>query len=132
MVRLRDFAKMFALWAGLISVPGLLLVFGARSRVEPVNFALLPLMLFPAVVLGLVGAAIMSFVVRPGERLGAMIVGIVVGFGLPPVAFWGLAAVLPKDESTLGYVLAGFIFAVPSGIAGIVSANWRAAEQKRT
>ena len=132
MLRLRDFTKMFVLWAGLICVPGLFLVFGQGGRGEPKHSDLLPLVLFPASVLGAVGAAIMTFVVRRGERRSAMIVGTVVGFGLPPVAFWSLAAVLPKNEATMGYVLARCILAVPSGIAGIVSATWRATQGKNT
>jgi hypothetical protein len=93
MGRLRDFSKMLALWAGQISLPGLLLFFN-----EHLPFAMLFQLLIPALVLGAVGAAIMTFIVQPGEKLGALLVGIVVGFGLPPVAFWGLAAARPRTK----------------------------------
>jgi len=66
-----------------------------------------------------------SAIVPPGKTLRAIALGILLGVGLPLVGFFGLAAVLPKNEGTMGYILAGIALAVPSGVAGIIAGVWR-------
>jgi hypothetical protein len=76
--------------------------------------------------MGVLGSAVLTFVVQPGRTWTAITVGAVLSFGFPLAVFWGLAAVLPnKNEATLGYALAGPTFALPSGFAGIVEGIWR-------
>ena len=82
-------------------------------------------LLVPGLVMGALGATIMTLVVEPGRTFSAVIVGFFVGSGVPLIVFWGLAALGPKNEATLGYGIFGFLFAVPSGIAGIIAGSWR-------
>jgi hypothetical protein len=97
------------------------LIFGA-----PLRRAMLPVVLLPGMVVGAIGAAILMYKVRPGEETRAKMIGALLGFGLPPLLFWGLAALQPKNEGTLGNVFAGIFLAAPSGIAAIVAAKRRA------
>jgi hypothetical protein len=72
------------------------------------------ILLVPGLVMGVLGSAVLTFVVQPGRTWTAITVRAVLGFGFPLAVFWGLAAVLPKNEATLGYTLAGRTFALPA------------------
>ena len=82
-------------------------------------------MLGVAAVFGLIGAAAMTVGVPARRKLAAIAVGVAFGITLPLVIFWGLAAALPKNEGTVGYFLFGYVYAVPSGLAGAVAGSWR-------
>src|ERR1700758_1390508 len=64
-------------------------------------------MVAPGIAFGAIGAAFMTLLVRPGQKLRALVVGLLVGFGTPAAFFSGLAILLPKNEATMGYVLFG-------------------------
>src|SRR3981081_2038411 len=110
-----EFLRTFLLWAALTSLPCLVPLF-----TMPFSLRLMAALTVPGFLMGAFGAAIMTLVVQPGKKLSAMIVGFVGGSGVPLIVFWGLAVLLPKSEGTLGSALFGFVFAVPSGIAGII------------
>jgi hypothetical protein len=126
-----SFWKVFKLWAGLTALHGVLMwVQGMTFGGGLERLLALLYLLAPALVLGAIGASVMTFAVPPGRKLAALFAGIAVGFVLPVVTFWGLAAVLPKDEGSMGYVLAGWVFGILGGVAGIVAGTWRAAERR--
>jgi hypothetical protein len=114
------FGKTFLLWAILGSAPLMLIVLQG-----PFSLGKLGLGLLPGVVLGAIGTAIMNFVVPAGSK-SAPVTGFLLGGALPPIVLWTLAIILPKDEGTMGYVLFGFILAIPNAIAGAVAGKWRA------
>jgi hypothetical protein len=122
----QNFWKFFKLWAGVTAIPCLLVYF--QSGIQHVQA--LPVLLAPAVVFGTIGAAVMTFLVSPGHLLRALLAGIVVGFGLPAGVFWGLAVILPKNEATLGYYLAGWVLGMAGGVAGVIARSWRGSEGK--
>ena len=84
---LRGFLKVFALWAGLTSTPGLLLTL---NKFNSGRFSLLYLEQFVvlhgvAAVFGLIGAAAMTVGVPPSRKFAAFALGVVFGFALPLV-----------------------------------------------
>jgi len=113
-----EFLRTFLFWAALTSLPCLLFTM-------PFSLHLVAALMVPGLVMGALGATIMTLVVEPGRTFSAVIVGFFVGSGIPLIVFWGLAALGPKNEATLGYGIFGFLFAVPSGIAGIIAGSWR-------
>lgn len=117
---LSEFWRIFLLWASL--TPLLSLIFVLH---RPFSFGLLAVALAPGLFMGGIGATIMTTVVPPGRTFNAVLVGAVVGFGVPLAFFLTLIAVLPKNEATMGYGLAIFIVGIPSGIAGIIAGIWR-------
>jgi hypothetical protein len=60
----------------------------------------------------------MTFVVPPGRSVLAVLVGIVLGFVPPVASFWTVGAILPKDEATMGYFIAGWVFGMAGCAAG--------------
>jgi len=115
-----EFLRTFLFWGALTSLPCLLPLF-----TTPFSLRLVAALMVPGLVMGALGATIMTLVVEPGRTFSAVIVGFFVGSGVPLIVFWGLAALGPKNEATLGYGIFGFLFAVPSGIAGIIAGSWR-------
>ena len=86
------------MWAGLTALPSVLMwvqgmTFGGGLQ----RLLALPYLLAPALVLGAIGASVMTFAVPPGRKSAGLFAGIVVGFVLPVVTFWGLAVVLFKE-----------------------------------
>jgi len=121
-----EFLRTFLFWAALTSLPCLLPLF-----TMPFSLRLAAALMVPGLGMGALGATIMTLVVEPGRTFSAVIVGFFVGAGVPLIVFSGLAALGPKNEATLGYGIFGFLFAVPSGIAGIIAGQWRGAMPQR-
>ena len=117
---LSEFWRIFLLWASLTQLLSLIFVLHG-----PFSFGLLAVALALGRFMGGIGATIMTTVVPPGRTFNAVLVGAVVGFGVPLAFFLTLIAVLPKNEATMGYGLAIFIVGIPSGIAGIIAGIWR-------
>src|SRR5258707_8862703 len=115
-----EFLRTFRFWGALTALPWLLPLFPT-----PFSLRLVAALMVPGLVMGALGATIMTLVVERGRTFSAVIVGFLVGLGVPLIVFWGLAALGPKNEATLGYGIFGFLFAVPSGIAGIIAGSWR-------
>jgi hypothetical protein len=120
----RDFWRFFKLWAGITAIPCLLVY--SQTGIQHVQA--LPVLLAPAVVFGTIGATVMTFLVTPGHLLRALLAGMVVGFGLPAAVFWGLVVILPKNEASLGYYLAGWVLGMAGGVAGVIAGSWRGSE----
>lgn len=122
--RVSEFLRTFLLWTLL--TPALAIFFAlAGAGFSASGFLMAACCLIPGLVMGALGASIMTLVVRPGRRVSAVAVGASLGFGIPLAFFLALVEFLPKNEATLGYGLAGPLFALPSGIAGIVAGIWR-------
>src|SRR5258708_13304234 len=102
---LRGFLKVFALWAGLTSTPGLLLALNdfTSGRFSLVYLGQFVVLLGVAAVFGLIGATAMTVGVPARRKLAAIAVGVALGIALPLVIFWGLAAALPKNQRTIGH-----------------------------
>ena len=77
----------------------------------------------PGVLFGALGAAALTFLVRPGQQLRALAVGVLVGFACPVAFFGALMFILPQNEGTMGWYLFGFIFAMTGMFAGIMAGN---------
>jgi hypothetical protein len=117
--RSQVFWAVFKIWGGIMAFPGLFFLPRIGLHYQYILFE----MVAPGIAFGAIGAASMTLLVRPGQKLRALVVGLLVGFGTPAAFFSGLAILLPKNEATMGYVLFGMIFAMTGAFAGIVAAN---------
>jgi hypothetical protein len=113
------FWQVFKVWGGIMALPGVFFL----SQVGLHYQYILVGVIAPGVGFGAIGAAFLTLLVRPGQKVRALVVGLLVGFGTPAAFFWGLAIVLPKNEATMGYALFGLVFAMTGAFAGIVAAN---------
>jgi hypothetical protein len=123
------FWRFFGLWAGIVGVPSLLF-YSMGNHSQPILFLLKQLLVFlaPAVLFGAIGAAVMTFLVPPGRTVLAVLVGIVLGFVLPVATFWTVGTILPKDEATMGFFIAGWVFGMAGGAAGFFVGIWRGSQ----
>ena len=113
------FWRSFCLWAGIMGLPSILFYsMGNHSQPILVLLKRLLICLAPAVLFGGIGATVMTFFVPTGRTLLAVLVGTVVGFVLPVATFWIVAAILPKDEATMFYVIEGWVFGMAGCLAG--------------
>ena len=113
----QDFWKFFKIWAGVSALP--VLPFSLQAVFRG-NVSQAPVILAPAVLFGAVGAAVMTFLLPPGNLFRSVLVGIVVGFVVPAGVFWVWANALPKNEATMGYYLAGMVFGSAGFVAGVI------------
>jgi len=125
------FSRFFGLWAGIIGFPGLLFYFMGNQHL-PIVVLLKQLLvcLAPALLFGAIGAAVMTFLVPPGRMVLALIVGILTGFVIPVATFWTVGAILPRNEATMGYFLAGWVFGMAGGAAGFFVGIWRGSQPR--
>jgi hypothetical protein len=117
--RAQVFWRFFGLWSGIVGVPSLLF-YSMGNHSQPILVLLEQLLIYlaPAVLFGSIGAAVMTFFVPPGRTVLAVLVGVVLGFVLPVASFWTAGATLPKDEATMGYFIAGWVFGLAGCTAG--------------
>jgi hypothetical protein len=79
---------------GIMAFPGLFFLPRVGLHYQYILFE----MVAPGIAFGAIGAAFMTLLVRPGQKLRALVVGLLVGFGTPAAFFSGLAILLPKNE----------------------------------
>ncbi len=113
------FWRFFGLWGGITGLPSLLF-YSMGNHSLPILTLLEQLLVYlaPAVLFGGIGAAVMTLFVPPGRTALSVLLGVVVGFVLPISAFGIVGAILPKDEATMGYFIAGWVFGMAGGAAG--------------
>jgi hypothetical protein len=86
------FWGVFKTWGSIMALPGLFFLPQVGLHYQYILFG----MVAPGIKFGAIGAAFMTLLVRPGQKVRALVVGLLVGFGTPAAFFWGLAIVLPK------------------------------------
>jgi hypothetical protein len=127
----RTFLGFFGLWAGILGFP-CLMFYCMGNQSLPILVLLKHLLVFlaPAVLFGGISAAVMTFLVPPGRPVLAALVGFVFGFILPVATFWTAGAILPKNEATMGYFLAGWVLGMTGCAAGFFVGIWRGFQPK--
>ena len=123
--RARIFWNTFKIWGGIMALPGTfsMLMGGAHFNSNVLLLSGFYYVLAPGVVFGTIGAAALAFLVRPGQRIRALVVGSLVGFGCPAAFFVALALILPKNEGTPVWIFAAMIYGGTGAFAGITAAN---------
>lgn len=90
----------------------------------PYGPAILPMALLwtgaPGGIFGGLGAAALTFLVRPG-KWPAPLVGTVAGFACPVATTIALGIILPKNNDRMGLVILGFMFAMLGTLAGFLT-----------
>jgi hypothetical protein len=135
--RAQIFWKAFKIWGGIMAIPGAAATLMSAPEVFKSAFApaypahfvygwsvvCFYYVFVPAAAFGGLGAAALTFLVRPGQKFRAVVVGTVTGLGCPAAFFAALALILPKNEATLGWVFGGIIYGGIGIFAGVVAGN---------